>query len=319
MTISDKIKRAIALYSAVILFCILLPVILSSALGYKIDLHAFKIYKTGIIYLNSSPSGAAIYLNGAKHNDLTPAQIENLKPGTYKVDVRREGFYPWEKELAVRPNMVTKEEHIVLFPLAQKIKRVARYPLAEFAVSDKNLIYHMTSYGLFVSNMDGTGLRRITPYSNWPKNILGKKFSPSGDRIMYFTSHDIYVIYLNPDKTATEDNQGAKIEQALNMEYPIVDVFWYSDSGYLVVVTEKGINVAELRGGGKQNVVLLYKFNSTPKDLYYDDANDSLYFIDNRKEEGLKEGNYLYRLDLRKNFFGQLMQLLIKKEEPANK
>lgn len=315
MIISDRMKRSIAFYCAVIIFCILLPIMLSYALGYKIDFHKFKIYKTGIIYLNSTPAGAAIYINDKKHTDLTPARIENLKPGTYKIEVKREGFYSWEKDMVVRPNMVTKADGIVLFPVAQELKRISRYPLTEFIVSDKNYIYHMSNYGLFVSGMDGSSLKRISAYSNWPKKILGKKFSPSGDRILYFTNYDIFVIYLNLDKAMTEDGQSAGVEQIINTEYPIVDVFWYSDSGYMVVVTEKNVNVVELRGGGVRNIVLLYKFNSYPKNIYYDGANDSLYFIDNRKEEGLREGDYLYRLDLRKNFFGQLMRLLLKKEE----
>jgi hypothetical protein len=311
----DKIRRAIAFYISVLLFCILLPVMLSYALGYKIDLKKFKIYKTGIIYLKSNPVGASIYINGTKHADITPARIENMKPDTYKVEVRREGFYPWEKDLVVRPNMVTKVEQIVLFPITQEPKRIARYPVADFVISEKGAVYHMTDHGVFISDADGSSLKKISSYSNWPEKINGKKFSPSGDKILYFSRNDIFVIYLNLDKAVTKDVWDVKVEEILITEYPIVDVYWYSDSGYIVVVTEKGISVVELRGEGVRNIVLLYKFNSTPRDIYYDKAGDSLYFTDDKREEGLKEGRYLYRLDLRKNFFGQFMRLLLRKEE----
>ncbi len=323
MMTRDKIKRAIAFYFSVALFLVLLPMMLSYALGYKIDLHGFKIYKTGIIYLDSNPVGSAIYIDGKQHPDLTPARIEELKPGQYKVEVRREGFYPWEKDLVVRPNMVTKEEHIILFPVVQDVARIARYPISEFTVSRKNYIYHMTDYGLFRSSMDGSGLIRISAYSNWPRKIIGKKFSSGGDKFLYFTEREIFAVYLNlerppaPEKSTGAEEEKARVEDVLTTEYPIRDVFWYSDPNYIVVVTEKGINVVELRSEGTRNIVLLYKFNASPRSLYYDDVNDSLYFIDTRKEEGLKEGSYLYRLDLRKSFFSNIMRMLLPKKEGA--
>ena len=319
MIVSDRVKRAIAFYTAVIIFCILLPMMLSYALGYKIDFRNFnlKIYKTGIMYLASSPTGATIYINGRKHTDSTPARIEELKPGVYKIEVKLENFYPWEKDLVVRPNMVTRADHIILFPLTQDVKRIARYPVMEFAVSGRNYIYHMTDYGLFRSNMDGSDLKKISPYSKWPRKISGKKFSANEDRFLYFTEKDIFVVYLNPENNVVVGPESARVEEVLTTEHPIIDVFWYSDSAYIVVVMEKNISVVELRGEGARNVVPIYKFNSWPQDLYYDNANDSLYFTDIRKEEGLKEGSYLYRLDLRKSFFGRLMQLLMKKEEAS--
>jgi len=315
----DRIKRAMAFYFSVLLFCVLLPVILSYALGYKVDYAHFKIYKTGILYISSRPSGASIYINGVMRQSLTPAQVEELKPGIYKVEVQKDGFYPWEKNVAVRPNMVTKEDHIILFPVVQDISRIARYPVSEFAISRKNYIYHMTDYGLFRSNMDGSDLVRIAPYSNWPRKMAVKKFSQDGDKFLFFTDRDIFVVYLNLSKMPASPGDSARVEEAMTTEYPIRDVFWYSDPSYIVVVTEKGVNVVELRQAGARNIVLLYKFNTSPREVYYDDANDSLYFIDTRKEEGLKEGSYLYRLDLRKSFFGKLMRLILPKKGEAEK
>jgi len=317
MTTGERMVRAFAFYLSAALFLVILPIMLSYALGYKIDFRAFKIYQTGIMYIASSPSGASIYINGRKRTDLTPARIEELRPGTYKVKVRREGFYPWEKEIVVQPNMVTKADHIVLFPVMQEMKRIARYPVTEFAVSEKNYIYHMTDYGLFRSNLDGTDLRKISSYKDWPRKIAGKKFSSGSDRFLYFTDKDIFVVYLNLDKAVTEGGATARVDAVLTAEFPIIDVFWYSDPSYIIAVTEKAINVVELRGEGARNIMQLYRFNARPQDLYYDNSNDSLYFTDVRKEAGLKEGHYLYRLDLRKSFFGNLMGIFSGKREEA--
>lgn len=309
---SDKVMRMISFYFSVALFFLLLPIVLSYSLGYHIDFHALKIYRTGIIYVKSQPSGAAIYINSKLLSDVTPARIEELKPGLYRLEVRRDSFYPWQKDLVVRPNMVTKVDDIVLFPIMQEMKRICGYGIKDFAISAQNYIYYMTNNGLFRSNLDGTNIKKLTRYSNWPNDILGRKFSPGGDKLLYFNNYYIWVIYLNVDRTLAKESEYAKVEEVLKSPNPIKDVYWYSESKHIVFVTDKDINVMELYGEGARNIVMLYKFNTTPANIYYDDSSDSLYFRDFGKGPASQEGNYLYRLDLRQKFFDSLMRKLKK-------
>ena len=302
----DKVKRAIAFYFSVILFSVLLPVILSYALGYQIDYHNFKIYKTGILYIASRPAGASIYLNGVMRQDLTPARIEELKPGSYKVEVRKDGFYPWEKDMAVRPNMVTKADRIVLFSLTQEMRAVSQGGISDFLVSDNNYVYYMKRSGLFRSDMDGADMRRLSPYGNWPDGIIGKKFYSDNNEFLFFSSSSLGVVHLQPPPVRVDD--------VFIGQDPIMDAFWYPGAGYIIVVTYKDIKVVELSGAGTRNIVSLYKFNSRPQNVRYDDNSGSLYFIDTRIGADSTGSNYLYRLDLKEKFFDGIMQLLLKKE-----
>ena len=311
---SDKLKRAIAFYFSVLFFFVTLPILLSYALGYHIDYMALKAYKTGIIFINSKPSGASIYINDKLHNEVTPAQIEELKPGAYKVRVSKDGFYPWEEELAVRPNMVTKAESIVLFPIMQEMNKINNLPLSDFTVSDRGPIYYFTDSGLYRSDNDGANMKKLSSYSGWPRNIIKKKFSPDGDKILCFNQKEMVITYLNLDRELAKSGESARVENILASEDPIVDAFWYTGSGYIIVVTERYINVVELRGGGKRNTATLYKFGASPHTVFYDQNNGSLYFTDKGKNNFSKDGSYLYRLDLRQKFFDYLMQLLLKKD-----
>lgn len=305
MNKSDRIKRAVAFYFSVVLFFSLLPIFLSYSLGYKIDYVALKIYKTGIIYINSQPSGASVYINGRKYKNTTPTQIEKLRPASYRVEVRLENYYPWERNLTVKPNMVTKADRIVLFPIAQDRKKLVNQEISDFIISDKGIIYYMGKYGLFRSGMDGSSIKKLSSYSSWPGRIIGKKFSPDGNKFFYFTQWTLSVAYLNPDKAVLKDNETARIEEVLASEDSVIDAFWYSDSGYIIIVTERDIKVAELRGEKMRNIVSLYRFVNKPQSIYYDDNNDSLYFID--------EG-YMRKLDLRQKFFDNLIQMLRRKD-----
>lgn len=308
MNKSDTVIRYVAFYFSLALYFTLLPIVLAYSLGYHIDFNKFKIYKTGILSLVSSPSGASIYINGKPYPDITPARIEELKPGTYSVELKREKFYPWQKELSVIPNMVTRADNIVLFPILQDIVRINSLETVNFIIPDaKNQIYHMTRSGLYVSNMDGTNLKKLSRYSDWPIRIVNKRFSPNGKKILYFNEDGIWVIYLTGREQLKED-ETAEVEEVLKSPGLIKDAFWYSGSNNIVFIADKDINVLELGKGGERNMVTLHKCSSTPKGLYYDEYNDSLYFNDSRNGR-----DNIFRIDLREKFFDKLLQR-VKKE-----
>lgn len=315
MNKTDKILRAIAFYTALSVFCILLPIVLSYALGYKIDYHGFKVYKTGIIYISSHPAGATVRINGRTHPDLTPMRAEEMKPGKYTVEVRREGFYPWEREMEVRPNMVTKADSIILFPVASEMKKVAMSQIVDFLISDNGRIYYFTRFGLFRSDLDGGSLKKLSEYSEWPQGIIGKKISPETNRLLCFDKYKILIANLNNGNTQTKEKVQTKVEEVFISEHPIIDVFWYPGSNYIMVVSEKNITIVELREGVvKRNVVSIYKFNAPPHGVYYDDDAGILYFTD--KEDGgvSDEDRTLYKLELKSNFFDNIIRMLVGKE-----
>lgn len=311
---SDKMKRRVAFYFSVALFCVLMPIILSYALGYQIDYRHFKIYKTGIIYISSHPAGATIFIDGKKLDDLTPAQVEELKPGSYRIVVSREGFYPWEKELTVRPNMVTKADRIVLFPVKREMKKMGERGLADFAIADNGYIYYMKRSGLYRSAMDGSSMKRLSPYSAWPDRVIGKRFAQSGDRFLFFDERRVWVVDLGYSKLSTAGKEEANVREVFEGKDPITDVFWYPGEGYIIIVTDRDIEVAELRASGTRNVVPLYKFNSAPRGLYFDSSSSSIYFADTSPGSDPEGSRYLYRIDLKEKFFDQLMKMLLKIE-----
>lgn len=308
MNKSDAVIRYVAFFFSLALYFTLLPIILSYSLGYHIDFHKFIIYKTGILSLKSTPSGASIYIDGKLHQDVTPAIIEELRPGTYSVEVKREGLFPWQKEIIIHSNMVTREENILLFPTLQAAEKVSDFETDNFFIpDDRSQIYYMAKSGLYRSNIDGSNPKKISSYSRWPSDILGKKLSPDGKKILYFNKNGIWVIYLNGSRL-TKDGDVAEVVESLEGQYIIKDVFWHSGSNHIIFVSGKDINVLEVGRGGGKNIVMLNKYVRRPQGLYYDVYNDSLYFNDSPSGK-----NNLYRLDLREKFFEKLMER-IKKE-----
>lgn len=92
------------------------------ARGYTFNLKQGKVTKTGILVVTSEPRDAAVYLDG-KLQDTTNTTLNFLAPGTYKVRVTKDGFTPWEKDVAVKAELVTRLD-LTLFSQVPDLRRL---------------------------------------------------------------------------------------------------------------------------------------------------------------------------------------------------
>lgn len=77
------------------------------AKGYRLSAHTGTISGTGIISITSLPDQASVYLDDHL-TTATNANINSLVPKNYRVKVVKEGYIPWEKEVAVKEGLVTE-------------------------------------------------------------------------------------------------------------------------------------------------------------------------------------------------------------------
>jgi len=96
-------------------FIIVIPVILFYSFGYRITSN-MKIVKTGGIFVANNESDVSVLLNGKlkKKSGIIDKNIlvQNVKPGSYTVNVERDGNRPWTKTVKVQEQLVE-----VCFPL----------------------------------------------------------------------------------------------------------------------------------------------------------------------------------------------------------
>lgn len=114
-----KYRTAFSITVAVVLLIIAVGVIFW-ARGFKPNFQTGAIDRTGQIVANSTPEGASVLLND-RLMSATDTTIGFLDPGIYKVKIQKEGYFPWEKEVFVRADLVT-EINALLFPQAPEIK-----------------------------------------------------------------------------------------------------------------------------------------------------------------------------------------------------
>jgi hypothetical protein len=124
-----KLRRFIFI-AFVVLFFVLSAVILPYAFGYQLNWSGMKLQRTGMFDIKTVPGGAVIYLNGQIQQSFigklsgqatpvtTPAKLANQTPGTYQIKLELDGYWPWTKQLTVRPNETTYLEDVYFFKKA---------------------------------------------------------------------------------------------------------------------------------------------------------------------------------------------------------
>ncbi len=95
-------------------FIALLVGIIAYARGYRYDTKSNLVTPTGIIAVSAFPRTAKVYVNGVLKGvtDLTVT----LPPGEYHIDVRKEGFTSWSKDLTVKGELVLTLD-VLLYPI----------------------------------------------------------------------------------------------------------------------------------------------------------------------------------------------------------
>ena len=172
-----KHKRIILWITLMILFFVLTPSIILYSQGYRIDWQVKRIVQTGALYLKIIPAKANILIDGktSKTTDFFfgSTLLGNLFPGSHKIQISKEGYQPWAKQLDVQEKQVTDAKNIILFPknpefsiAADRIQQVWKTP------KDNNtlLLQKNTQDGWKLVLFNTTTLREETIFASQKKD-----------------------------------------------------------------------------------------------------------------------------------------------------
>lgn len=124
-----------------ILFFLLAPSTVFYSQGYRFDFEKKKIVQTGAFYFKIMPKGAEIYLNDKlkKKTDFFFGQafIDDLLPKIYKVEIKKDGYYPWQKNLKIEEKLTTELKNVFLVPKDIKFQILGK-EIEDFYFSPNN-------------------------------------------------------------------------------------------------------------------------------------------------------------------------------------
>lgn len=168
------------------------------ARGYQFDTNTFTFLENGILVAKSDPDGATILIDG----NLKGATNTNLKlsPDRYHVEIKKNGYISWSKELTIKKEEVTQvTAH--LFKVAPSFSSVT-FDGAESPVvsSDFSKIAYTNNEGLWIMSVSYLPIG----FPNEPKKVTDNitkddkyVFSPNSREIMLTNRNGTYLLNTN--------------------------------------------------------------------------------------------------------------------------
>ncbi|KKP30866.1 MAG: Protein kinase, partial [Candidatus Woesebacteria bacterium GW2011_GWE2_31_6] len=184
------------------------------ARGYRFDTDSFKFLANGILVIKSEPDGASVYIDG----DLKGATNTNIKlaPGSYDVEIKKNGYLTWSKRLTIKKEEVTQIT-AQFFKVAPSLSPVTFDGAANPVVSDDfSKIAYTNGDSLWIMSVSALPIG----FPSEPKKITDGVtndstyfFSPNSRQILLKTATGTFLLNSNE---FTPQNQRVNISIKIN-------------------------------------------------------------------------------------------------------
>jgi hypothetical protein len=91
-------------------------VLVYSAYGYGVDTKTGDVVQNGLLFIDSKPGGANIYLNKKSINQTSSARLV-LPAGDYDLLLKKAGYRSWERKLTLDEHSIARYVYPFLFPV----------------------------------------------------------------------------------------------------------------------------------------------------------------------------------------------------------
>jgi len=120
LTPKQKKERTRRLFVGYGLFAVLISlatyILISTALGYEIFTTKGQVIQNGLLFINSRPSNADIFVDGKKESSNTDAKL-SLPEGLYNISLKKPGYKEWRDKVTLSGGNVKFVNYPRLFPI----------------------------------------------------------------------------------------------------------------------------------------------------------------------------------------------------------
>jgi len=171
----DKKTRRLIFYSFVFLFIIAGLGVVFYCDGWRITLKncsikqlpncSVQFQKTGAVFIQTNPKGVIIKIGEEIFGDKSGliqngTLVDELLPGNYKVEIEKNNYLAWAKNIAVESGLVTEISKIVLIPqnLEKNLVPLAKSPY-NFWVNSEGKIVFENNANLYYQAQDSQAIK----------------------------------------------------------------------------------------------------------------------------------------------------------------
>ena len=272
------IFRKIAFWMMFFIFVFLTPLVVFYSVGYKFDRSTNKFLKTGLISIKTFPKGVKVVLNEKIIQEATPCVLRDLFPRQYNIVLEKEGFYPYQALVDVRPSLVS-ELDVVLVPKERNIEKlkfdfnIYRFFINRQFFGEKIIIF--SDQGVYILDQDFKNIQKISNMdlgAGLVNTLEGLK--QYGNRLIFWNKNNIWMIMV---EEATPEAV-AEIVPLYSTQEDIKDVFLGLKERYLVI--HAGLKIIALDIQNPSVSFPLFQAKSPKAEIFYDARSETVFIKD---------------------------------------
>ena len=159
---------------------------------------------TGLLVATSAPDGAQVLING--HLTTATDNTINLAPGDYDIKIFKEGYFPWEKKITIKKEVVSKADAL-LFPTAPQLISITNVGILNPVLdpTQTKLAYTVASQsaaknGIYVLDMS---LRPILTLQNASTQLADDTIVGFSQSVLIWSPDSAQILATIPTPSAT--------------------------------------------------------------------------------------------------------------------
>jgi len=145
-------------------------ILVFSAYGFDVDRKTGQVIQNGLVYVDSAPDKADIFINGQQKKDQTNAKM-SLPEGSYKIDIKKNGYRDWSKTFVLEGGSVERITYPLLIPSSIERRVAFNYgsvsPVIKTQSPDRRWL--LVSNDKTYLNYDEYDLNSFNTQTNQPK------------------------------------------------------------------------------------------------------------------------------------------------------
>jgi len=201
-------SRRILFAFFVLFFAISAPLIVLYTAGYRYNIRAGQVLRSGVFSITSTPKNAMIYLNGIYTDENTLHIFKHLSPDSYEIELRKEGFHSWFGKVDVQSGYTTNIQNVLLF--------TQNYAELKYDFETTALSIHPQGSHVVYSTQEGgwTDLWLLNLQNERIQNI-GRLFTQPDTITINWSVNGAFLSVLTDDTLNIFDNSGREIDFAV--------------------------------------------------------------------------------------------------------
>ncbi|MBI2052726.1 MAG: hypothetical protein HYT34_00585 [Candidatus Ryanbacteria bacterium] len=271
-------KRIFLFWICTVIFVIITAPLVLYSFGYRLSLDPIGIVRSGGLFITSTPStGTDIYVDGklAEHTSLFSRKffIQGLTPRKYKIEIRKDGYFTWEKTLRVEPEHITEVKALLIKdgPDGTILSRGGFASLMLTNSDETHLTLRDSKNRTRFYEIESasftprpTLLGASTTLSDLAKDFVLKRkiknfdYDASQERIIWWDDYEVKIKWLRGEEFMPLYTDSDEI-LIFRSQGPLREVALYPGKEAIFASWSNAVSVIELDGRDEHNIYPLYK------------------------------------------------------------